>query len=76
MKKLLILTILGLLLGGTAGCRFMECLWRGGPPQQPCQPAAVVPCQPACPTASACDPCGGAPATVVPGPTYAPGARP
>ena len=34
MKRLLILTILGMLLSGAAGCRFMECLWRGGPCQQ------------------------------------------
>ena len=34
MKRLLILTVLGALLGGVAGCRFMECLWRGGPCQQ------------------------------------------
>jgi len=73
MKKLLILTVLGLLLSGVAGCRFMDCLWRGGPAtQQPCQPTGATyttPCQPS----NACDPCGGGAATVTtPGPTYAP----
>jgi hypothetical protein len=66
MKRLLILTVLGMLLGGMAGCRFMECLFRGAPCQQ--QTAApVVACPPACPT----DPCAGA--SISPGPeTYAP----
>ena len=27
MRKLLILTAIGMLLGGLAGCRFMECLY-------------------------------------------------
>ena len=34
MKKLLILTVIGMLLAGLGGCRFMECLWRGPPCQQ------------------------------------------
>ena len=29
MKRLLILTVLGMLLGSAAGCRFWDCLWRG-----------------------------------------------
>ncbi len=75
MKKLLILTVLGLMLSGTAGCRFMDCLWRGGPPAQPgcgCQTAPAVVCPSPCQPTNACDPCGGA-TTVAPGPTYAPG---
>jgi hypothetical protein len=76
MKRLLILTILGMLLGGVAGCRFMDCLWRGGPCQQNAQPACANPCGTPCATVGTpCDPCcgGGAPATVMPGPaTYVP----
>ena len=71
MKRLLILTVLGMLLGGVAGCRFMECLWRG-PACQQCQPPAVT-CANPCQTHDPCDPCGGAPAVVTPGPeTYVP----
>ena len=57
MKRLLMLTVLGALLGGVAGCRFMECLWRGGPCPQNQAPAAT--CPNPCPTYSnPCDPCG------------------
>jgi hypothetical protein len=66
MKKLLIVTAIGMLLTATTGCRFMECLWRGGPPRQQAQP---VMCQPACaPSYSPCD--GGATVTTttMPGP--------
>lgn len=52
MKKLLILTFLGMLLSGTAGCKFFDCLFRGGPAKEPCQPTTVV-------AAPYCDPCGG-----------------
>jgi hypothetical protein len=70
MKRLLILTVVATLLGGVAGCRFMECLWRGPACQQ--QAAPVVTCPNPCPTYSPCDPCAGA-ATVTPGPvTYSP----
>jgi hypothetical protein len=71
MKRLLILTVLGMLLSGMTGCRFMECLFRGAPCQQ--QTAApVVACPPACPTTCVPDSCSGA--TISPGPetTYAP----
>jgi hypothetical protein len=62
MKRLLILTFLGMLLSGVAGCRFMECLWRGPACQQTTAPAVTYanPCNP-CPTYSPCDPCAGAP---------------
>jgi hypothetical protein len=65
MKRLLILTVLGLLLGGVAGCRFMECLWRGPACQQNTAPTVTYanPC-----STSPCDPCGGTPAVVMPGP--------
>jgi hypothetical protein len=66
MKKLLILTVMGMLLAGLGGCRFMECLFRGPPCQQP---APVVTCPAPC---QSYDPCGGA-SVVTPGPeTYAP----
>jgi hypothetical protein len=77
MKRLMILTILGSLLSMTAGCRFMDCLWRGGPANQTCPPAATAvtyggPCATSCAPANACDPCIGAPAiaptTPMPGP--------
>ena len=69
MKRLLILTLSGMLLGGLAGCRFWECLWRG--PACPCQQqqAPVVTCPGQCPTYSPCEsPCSGAPTIVTPGP--------
>jgi hypothetical protein len=72
MKKLLTLTVLAALLGGLAGCRFMECLFRGPAcQQQNAAPVAVTTCPAPCATYTPCDPCGGTP--VVPGPeTYAP----
>lgn len=72
MRRLLILTVLGMLLSGTTGCRFMECLWRGPACQQPAAP--VVTCPNPCPTYSPCDPCAGGAPAVTPGPaaTYAP----
>ena len=73
MKKLLILMVLGLMLGGMAGCRFMDCLWRGGPPaQQTCQPTGAVVCPNTCQPTNACDPCGGGTTVTTPGPTYVP----
>jgi hypothetical protein len=63
MKRLLLLTVLGVVLSGVAGCRFMECLWRGGPPCQQQAPAMMCPSPYA--TYSGCDPCGGASAAVV-----------
>ena len=68
MKRLMILTVLATLLGGVAGCRFMECLWRGPACQQPAAPAVTcgTPCY------SPCDPCAGG-TVVTPGPAvYAP----
>jgi hypothetical protein len=69
MKRLLMLAIVGALLGGAAGCRFLECVFRGGPCRQNAAPAAA--CPNPCPTY--CNPCndpcaGGAPAMVTPGP--------
>ena len=74
MKRIMILTALGMLLSGAVGCRFMECLWRGGPATQSCPPAVTYPSP--CPSYSPCDPCGGGAAVVTPGPeTYAPATR-
>jgi hypothetical protein len=76
MKRLMILTALGMLLSGAVGCRFMECLWRG-PATQSCPPAVAYP-SPSM-SYSPSDPCcpgGGAAAVVTPGPeTYAPATR-
>jgi hypothetical protein len=67
MKRLLIVTAIGMLLASTAGCRFWNCLWRGPAYQQQCQPATV-----ACPSTCvpSCNPCdsGAAVSTVTPGP--------
>ena len=77
MKKLLLVTILGTLLSVAGGCRWMECMWRGGPPNQTCQPATTVTCPSPCATSGGCESCGGGSAVVSPGPTYAtPGTRP
>jgi len=66
MKRLLILTMFGALLGGLAGCRFMDCLWRG-PSCQQTQAPAVTYTNP-CPAYTApCDPGCSAP-TMMPGP--------
>jgi hypothetical protein len=76
MKKLLVLTAVGILLCGAAGCRMCDWLFRGS--AVTAQPAPVMydPCATAVP-ATACDPCG--PATgmmVTPGPeTYVPAPR-
>jgi hypothetical protein len=72
MRRLLILTAVGMLLGGLAGCRFMECLFRGPACQQQAT-APVVTCPNPCPTTyNPCDPCaGGAVANPCPE-TYAP----
>ena len=73
MKRLLVLTILGMLLSGMAGCRFMECLWRGPAYRQTTAPAVTY-ANP-CPTYNPCDPCAGAP-VATPGPaTFTPGPR-
>jgi hypothetical protein len=75
MKRLLILTAVGMLLGSVAGCRFMECLWRGPACQQPAATVApVTTCPNPCPAYNPCDPCATAPSvTTTPGPvTYAP----
>lgn len=66
MKKLFMLTVLGILLAGAAGCRIGECwryAWnsRFGPPQQQ---AVVVsgPCVVSDPCCNPCpSPCGAAP---------------
>jgi hypothetical protein len=75
MKRLLILTVLGALLSGAAGCRFFDCLFRGPACQQAAAPAVTY--TNPCPTyGNPCDPCAGAPSAPVmtPGPaeTYAP----
>ncbi len=73
MKRLLILAVLGILLTGMTGCRFMECLFRG-PACQQAQPTTVI----AAPCASPCEtPCSSPCTTttvVTPGPetTYSP----
>ena len=70
MKRLLILTVVGMVLSSVVGCRFMECLWRGPACQQTTAPAVTY-ANP-CPTYNPCDPCAGAP-VMTPGPeTYAP----
>ncbi len=66
MKRLLILMAVGMLLSSVAGCRFLECLWRGPACRQ------TAPCASPCPTYTPCDPCAGT-TVVTPGPeAYAP----
>ena len=73
MKKLLILSVLAMMLGGMTGCRFMECLWRGPACRQQNAAPATVTCPAPCATTCG-DPCSGA-TIVTPGPeTYAPAA--
>ena len=68
MKRLMILTMLGVLLSGVAGCRFMECLCRG----PACQQTTVACPDPCATTYNPCDPCAVTP-SITPGPeTYAP----
>jgi hypothetical protein len=72
MKRLLILTILGVVLASTPGCKFWDCLWRG--PQYRNCPQQTVPCNP-CPTYYPCDAnpcCGMSGATAAPTATLAP----
>jgi hypothetical protein len=62
MKRLLILTVFASLLSVATGCRFMDCLWRGGPANQTCPPPATAvsyggPCATSCAPANPCDPC-------------------
>ena len=74
MKKLLILTVLGLMLSGAAGCRFMDCLWRGGPPtQQACQPAGSLSARALASRLALAIHAAAAATVTTPGPTYVPG---
>ena len=72
MKKLLILTTLGILAAGAIGCRSCDWLFRGS--AVPAQPAPVYfdPCA----TAPACDACGPVGGMMVsPAPEYFPAPR-
>lgn len=77
MKKLLILTTLGIVVAAAGGCKMCDWLFRGS--AVTAQPAPAVYCDP-CATAPACDPC--APAcgptgamVVSPTPEYLPAPR-
>ncbi len=73
MKKLLILTTLGLVTAAAGGCRTCDWLFRGS--AVTAQPAPAVYCDP-CATAPACDPCGPTgPMVVSPAPEYLPAPR-
>lgn len=83
MKKLFVLTVLGVLLVGAAGCRTCDWFHRGAPARavtmpppvfyDPCATSAI-PCDPCAPGPAACAPGGammmapGPEATIVPGP--------
>lgn len=78
MRRLLILTVFGAMLSGATGCRFLDCLWRGGPCQTPSAPTVTCPTTCPSPCASPCDPGAAAtvPAITTPAPgstTFAPG---
>ena len=68
MKRLMVLAILGMLLGGVAGCHVAEC-WRYAWNSRfhPEQNQRVVVAQP-CVVADPCDPCPCSGGTVVSGP--------
>ena len=73
MKKLLILTTLGILTVGAGGCRTCDWLFRGSAVTAQPAPVCYEPCAPA----PACDPCGPAgPMVVSPAPDmYMPAPR-
>jgi hypothetical protein len=68
MKKLLVLTALGMMTISTVGCRCNWWPWRRAY-CDPCAPAYSNPCNPCPPTYSAdpCDPCA-TPGAITPGP--------
>jgi len=80
MKKLILLTAVGILTVGASGCR--QCSWfnRGAPAQAVAMPAQPMYCEPCPTTVAPCDACGPctsnapiAPMVVAPGPeTYVP----
>ena len=81
MKKLILLTAVGILLVGAPGCRQCGLFRRGAPARAVAIPASPMYCDPcATTTAAPCEPCGpcasGAsitPMVVAPGPeTYVP----
>jgi len=73
MKKLLILTTLGVVMAAAGGCRMCDWLFRGS--AVTAQPAPAVYCDP-CAPAPACDPCGPTgPMVVSPTPDYLPAPR-
>lgn len=75
MKKLLILTAIGILTVGAGGCRMCDWLFRGSAVTAVPSAAPVV--YDPCATAPTCDPCGpAAPMVVTPGPeAYVPAPR-
>jgi len=80
MKKLILLTAVGILTVVASGCRHGGWFRRGAPVQAVGIPATPIYCDPCATTAAPCDPCApcapgvsGAPMVVAPGPeTYVP----
>ena len=74
MKKFILLTAVGILMVGAAGCRTCDWFHRGAPARAVTMPPPMY-CDPCATTAAPCDPCGpstpcapGAPMVVAPGP--------
>lgn len=80
MKKLVLMTAIGVVMAGVAGCRTCDWFRRGAPASAVTMPAPMY-CDPCAPSAAPCDPCGpspttcapGAPMVVAPGETFVPG---
>jgi len=82
MKKLILLTAVGVLMVGAAGCRSCDWFHRGAPARAVtmptpvyCDPCAApaVPCDPCAPSGAACAPGGAMMVTPGPEPTFVPG---
>jgi hypothetical protein len=74
MKKLILLTAVGILTVAASGCRNCDWFNRGAPARAVMMPAPAMYGDPCATTAAPCDPCGpSAPMMVVPGPeSYVP----
>lgn len=66
MKKLILLTALGVLTVGAAGCRSCDWFHRGAPASAATMPAPIY-CDPCATTAADCGPCAPSPAACAPG---------
>jgi hypothetical protein len=66
MKRLILLTALGILMIGASGCSTCDWFRRGAPARAVTMPAPIY-CDPCATSAAPCDPCGPSPTTCAPG---------